>query len=428
MRNSKMRMMLFALSSIFVLLLPMARIVLAKLHSLYLLDFAAYCAVSRALFSGRNPFPDNMEVLMFSFGRDVPIVFPGQMLVFALPGFAWSDALQIGYIALNVLIVLFITALTLVRACGYAWKDILVPGPRQLLFAVCASLFMSSWSVMQTMRLGQIPVILALCLYGIFWLPRLSFLRPFAFALVAVAKYSVLTVFAPLLFFKGHVRLCLVAFVVFVGLALSPALCGNNLAEVYCGYSKAVVKLFEPGGVNHYGMTGITSCHLGFFRIGWLNHVMKCIAVCPVVWLLWRERKSPCISDTALMLAFSLTMLISYHSLHDYTLVFPLFIIRLFAFAKERNWRFFGVMALFPAYLITPGSIIERAASLIGRIPGVGSVIQLSNPAWNPNCRDLFPLTAMFAIALAVWSLYLYRRVGNPYLFGLAQNSERMGV
>jgi hypothetical protein len=85
-------------------------------------------------------------------------------------------------------------------------------------------------------------------------------------------------------------------------------------------------------------------------------------------------------------------------------------------------------MALFPAYLITPGSIIERAASLIGRIPGVGSVIQLSNPAWNPNCRDLFPLTAMFAIALAVWSLYLYRRVGNPYLFGLAQNSERMGV
>lgn len=314
MRNSKMRMMLFALSSIFVLLLPMARIVLAKLHSLYLLDFAAYCAVSRALFSGRNPFPDNMEVLMFSFGRDVPIVFPGQMLVFALPGFAWSDALQIGYIALNVLIVLFITALTLVRACGYAWKDILVPGPRQLLFAVCASLFMSSWSVMQTMRLGQIPVILALCLYGIFWLPRLSFLRPFAFALVAVAKYSVLTVFAPLLFFKGHVRLCLVAFVMFVGLALSPALCGNNLAEVYCGYSKAVVKLFE------------------------------------------------------------------------------------------------------------------RAASLIGRIPGVGSVIQLSNPAWNPNCRDLFPLTAMFAIALAVWSLYLYRRVGNPYLFGLAQNSERMGV
>ena len=428
MHDSKMRKAFFALSSVVVLLMPIARVVSAKLHNLFLLDLAAYCAVSRALFSGQNPFPDHMEVLMFSFGRDVPIVFPGQMLVFALPGFMWSDALQIGYIAVNVVLVWFLTALTLVRACGYTWSDVLRPGPRQLLFSVCATLFMSSWSVMQTMRLGQIPVILALCLYGIFWLPRLGFLRPFAFALIAVAKYSVLTVFAPLLFFKGHVKLCLVAFAIFVGLALSPAVCGNNLAEVYGGYSEAVVKLFQPGGVNHYGMTGITSCHLGFFRIGWLNHVMKCIAFCPVVWLLWRERRSPCISDTALLLAFSLTMLVSYHSLHDYTLVFPLFIIRLFAFAKEKDWCSFGVTALFPAYLIVPGSLIERTASVIGRIPGIGSVVQLSNPAWNPNCHDLFPLTAIFAIALAVWSLHLYRRVGNPYLFELAPHSERRGV
>ena len=124
-----MRKALFALSSLFVLLLPIARVVAAKLHNLFLLDLAAYCAVSRALFSGQNPFPDHMEVLMFSFGRDVPIVFPGQMLVFALPGFMWSDALQIGYIAVNVVLVWFLTALTLVRACGYTWSDVLRPGP-----------------------------------------------------------------------------------------------------------------------------------------------------------------------------------------------------------------------------------------------------------------------------------------------------------
>ncbi len=428
MNDSKMRRTLFALSSLFVLILPLVRIAGAKLHDLHLLDFAAYCAVSRALFSGQNPFPDHMEVLMFSFGRDVPIVFPGQMLVFALPGFIWSDALQIGYIALNVLIVWFLTALTMVRACGYAWRDVLRPGHRQFVFAVCASLFMSSWSVKQTMWLGQIPVILAFCLYGMFWLPRLGFLRPFAFALIAVAKYSILTVFAPLLFFKGHVRLCLVAFAVFIALSLSPVLCGNNLAEVYGGYCEAVVRLFQPGGVNHYGMTGITSCHLGFFKIGWLNLVMKLAALCPVVWLLRRERNSPRVSDTALLLAFSLTMLVSYHSLHDYTLVFPLFIIRLHAFAREGNWRLFCATALFPAYLITPGRVIERTASVIGSIPGLGSVIQLSNPSWNPDCHDLFPLTALFAIALAVWSLHLYRRVGNPCMFELAPHPERRGA
>ena len=250
-------------------------------------------------------------------------------------------------------------------------------------------------------------------------------MRPLAFAFIAVAKYSLLTVFAPLLFFKGHFKLCLVAFAVFVGLSLSPILCGNNLVEVYCGYFEAVVKMFQPGGVNHYGMAGITSCHLGFLKVGWLNQVLKGIALCPVVWLLWRERRSPSISDTALLLAFSLTMLVSYHSLHDYTLVFPLFIIRLFSFAKERSWRYFGVTALFPAYLITPGSVIERIASAIGRIPGMGAVFHLCNPAWNPQCRDAFPLTALFAIALAVWSLHLYRRVGSPYLFELTPQQRK---
>ena len=71
---------------------------------------------------------------------------------------------------------------------------------------------------------------------------------------------------------------------------------------------------------------------------------------------------------------------------------------------------------------------VKRTASVIGRIPWIGSLFQLSNPAWNPNCHDLFPLTAIFAIALAVWSLHLYRRVGNPYLFELTPHSERKAV
>ena len=48
-------------------------------------------------------------------------------------------------------------------------------------------------------------------------------------------------------------------------------------------------------------------------------------------------------------------------------------------------------------------------------------------PAWNPNCHGIFPLTAVFAIALAVWSLHLYRRVEHPYMFELTPHSERRG-
>ena len=415
-KMSKARNALYFLGSVFLLLIPLARIVSAKWHNLYLLDFSAYCAVSRALFSGLNPYPGHMEVLMFSFGKDVPIVYPGQMLLFALPGFVWSDALQIGYLVLNVLIVLFVTALTLVRACDYRWGDFLRPGLRQFLFAVCAFAYLSSWNVLQTMRLGQIPVILALCLYSMFWLPQLKFFRPLFFAVIAVTKYSLLTVLAPLLFFKGHRKLCLVAFAIFVVLSLSPVLCGNSLVEVYQGYFEAVVKLFKPTGVNHYSQTGITSCHLGFFMSPAANLILKGIAALPILWILWREMKSSAVTDTLLLCALSLTMLVSYHSLHDYSLAFPLFFIRLFAFAKERNWRYFGVTACFPAYLMLPGSLIERVGAMIGSIPHVGSFIWLSNPGWS-KYRGIFPLTAFFAIALAIWSLHLYRRVKNPYVF-----------
>ena len=415
---SKFKRMVLALLSAIIFILPVVRIAAAKWHNLYLIDFSAYCSVSRALFSGLNPFPDHMDVLMFSFGKDVPIVYPGQMLLFALPGYLWGDAIQVAYLLLNIFIVWLLAALTLVRACDYRWRDLARSGTKQLIFAICASCFMSSWNVLQTMRLGQIPVILALCLYGLFWMPRLRFIRPFVFAVIAVSKYSLLTVFAPLLFFKGHRKLCFVAFAIFVLLSLSPVLCGNSLIDVYKGYSEAVVNLFKPEGVNHYTQTGITSCHLGFLKFGLLNQFLKLLAAVPILWLFWKERESRAIPDTALLLALSLTMLISYHSLHDYTLVFPLFLVRLFAFAKKRNWRYFGVTALFPFYLALPGRLIEWTASLIGRIPGVDKVFSLSNPVWSPY-HNLFPLTAFFALALAFWSWFVYQKEKDPYLFAI---------
>ena len=69
-----------------------------------------------------------------------------------------------------------------------------------------------------------------------------------------------------------------------------------------------------------------------------------------------------------------------------------------------------------------PARITEKVAALVGSIPHVGSVFYLSNPAWNHQDHNLFPLTAFFAIALALWSLHLYRRVNNPYMFDLPRS------
>lgn len=81
-----------------------------------LVDFAAYCAISRAMFEGVNPFPDHFELLFcrYRWGSTVPIVFPGQWPFFAFFGYMWGNAIQIAYYVLNIAIICFLTAWTLV--------------------------------------------------------------------------------------------------------------------------------------------------------------------------------------------------------------------------------------------------------------------------------------------------------------------------
>lgn len=418
----KNKICIYSVLSVILFLLPVARtIYVESKNGLYLIDLAAYCDVSRALFKGCNPFPDHLETLVIMGQNDVPIVYPGQMALFALPGFLWGHAVQIGYLALNFAIVFFLTGLTLVKACGYRWCDLRKPGWRQFVYALCCFCFFSSACVMNIMRLGQIVLVLALCLYALFWGPVSRWLRVVLFAFVAVTKYSVLPVVAPLLFFKGRRKLCIAAFSLFVFLSVSPVFCGNDLAEVYGGYYQAIGVLFQPGGVNHYDMSPLM-CHFGFFKIPVVNHVLKAVAICMILWLFWHERKTRHFSDTLLLLALSLTMLISYHAIHDLALIFPLLFIRLFDFAKKKQWFFFWGTAIFPLYLMIPGNVILTVSSWIGGIRGIGSVVYLSNHPWGSRFQHVFPVTPFFSAALALWSLYLYFRVKDPYCFEIPES------
>ncbi len=418
----KRRNWFYCFASCLLFLLPLARIVYVKAKKgLFLLDLAAYSDISLALFKGHNPFPDHVDLLtIMPPQNNVPIVYPGQMLFFALPGFLWGSAVQLGYLALNIAIVFLLTGLTLVKACGYEWNDLWRPSRKQFIYALCCFCFFSSSNVMITMRVGQISVILALCLYGMFWGPSLRFLQTFLFAFVAVTKYSVLPIFAPLLFFKGHWKLCIAAFSVFILFSISPVFCGNDLKEVYLEYSEALKVLFQPGHVNHFDRSPLM-CHLGFFRSEWINTFLKVVCIGFALWLFWMERKSRCLSDTLLLLAFSLTMLISYHSTQDISIYFPLFFIRLFAFFKEKKWLCFSITALFMLFLIVPGNLFMKVSSAIGGIPGVGSFIVLAENPYGQSFHHVFPLMPFYSIALVFWSLYLYFHVKEPYLFKIPE-------
>lgn len=410
---------LYCFAAYLLFLLPLARIVYIHRASLSLVDLAAYSDISLLLSKGCNPYPDHVELLtLLPPQRDVPIIYPGQMVFFALPGFLWGNAVQIGYLLLNIVTVFFLTGLTLVKACGYEWNDLWKPGRKQFLYSLCCFCFFSSSNAMNTWRLGQISIILTLCLYGMLWGPALRFLQTFLFAFVAVTKYSVLPVFAPLLFFKGHWKLCISAFSLFVLLSISPVFCGNDLKEVYLGYFEATKVLFQPGHCNNFAGSPMMS-QLGFFRSSGINTFLKIVFICPALWLFWRERKTRYVSDTMLMLAFSLTMLISYHSIQDMSFFFPLFFIRLFAFFKEKKWLFFGITAMFVLFLVVPGNLFMKISSAIGGIPGAGSFIILAEKPYGQPFHHVFPLLPFYSLALFFWSLYLYLRVEEPYRFYL---------
>ena len=131
------------------------------------------------------------------------------------------------------------------------------------------------------------------------------------------------------------------------------------------------------------------------------------------------------ISDTLLLLALSLTMLISYHSIWGFVLFFPLLFIRLFAFAKEKNYRCFVVTALFVLYVLVPATPLLMVSSAIGRIPGIDSVFILANRPYGREFYHVFPITPFYAIVLAAWSLLLYLRVKEPYRFVIPELTFR---
>ena len=162
-------------------------------------------------------------------------------------------------------------------------------------------------------------------------------------------------------------------------------------------------------------------CHLGFFRIEWINTFLKVVCICFALWLFWRERKSRYLSDTLLLLAFGLTMLISYHSIQDFSIIFPLFFIRLFTFSKEKNWWCFGITALFVLFLIIPGNLLMKISSAIGGIPGMDSFIVLADRPYGQPFHHVFPIMPFYSIALVFWSSYLYFHVKEPYRFEIPE-------
>lgn len=421
---------IYLLAAILLFLLPLIRmhsVIRKESNSKWMADFAAYCTISRALVEGKNPFPDHDDLLFckYDWGRTVPIVYPGQMPFFALPAYLWGNALKNLYLLLNVAIIYYLTGLTLVKACDYKWHDVLTPGKKQIYYLLCCLCFLASCNFLEGLIVGQIPIVLTFLLYWIFWGPASRYVQALAFAFIAVAKYSLLPVIAPLLFFKGHWKLCMTAFALFVFFSVTPIFSGNNLIEVYTEYCKAVATTLLPGSTNHYDCNP-TMCHLGFFKIQMLNHLLKAIAICVVLWLFWREHKNSYVSDTLMLTGLCLTMLISYHRIYDFSLVFPLFFIRLFDFAKTRQWLSFGVTLLFPLFLNTPRTItFLMIPSCIGRLlPQAETFVYTYENLWGTHYTHVLPITPVFSIALTLWSLYLYLHVKEPYRFEIPASNK----
>ncbi|MDD3119664.1 MAG: glycosyltransferase 87 family protein, partial [Victivallales bacterium] len=243
------------------------------------------------------------------------------------------------------------------------------------------------------------------CLWGLLlaltWRNRWSGV---AFGAAAVLKYSMLTVLGPLLWVKRHYALCLIGFAVFVLISLYPGLIGFNLIDFYGKYL-TTLRTEVTTGANSFSGGGYTMLQLEFFRWNGLNMIGKAIAGGVILWVLFRERGNRRVGMNLLLFVGCLTMLVSYHRMHDLTVVTLILTASLSLFLQSRQWWRLTFGLGFCLLLLLPFSQAMHIGGWLGRHWALDRMFILSSYG---GFSHLAPLPALTMIALTVFAGYLY--------------------
>lgn len=381
-----------------------------------LIDFVCHFDSSAAICHNLNPY-DSKNLNNFEW-ECPPIVFPGTFLFFAPFLSLDLEMAKIIHLSLNIIAACWLVYLFFKKARMLDNFNYRRPDAKALLILFMAFLFLNSTPVMMSFRLGQntlfLSLFLVLCLFC-----KNKWARIILFSVSAVSKYTMLTLLAPALFLKKKYLFCIVSFMVFILFAISPVICGHNIITLYHNYAELVQKYISTG-FNTYAESGYSMLNIGYFKLNTINLIGKLIFGLLAVYIIFRDRRQNSFGMNFLLAIMCITMLLSYHRLHDIHLIMLLIMAEFYFFLINRDKVNMLISAAFIIFFAAPFSLVLSFSHLIAKLPHVGDVFYTCN--YYLQNREVFPLSAVVFLFLTIYSLYLYFCKREEVIFELKES------
>lgn len=390
---------LFYGTGVLILTISVLRLVLSlKPHSFT--DF--YCHFDFTVAVWKNLDPYNLDNLILRKWDDLLIIFPG-ISFFYFPFLGLGTHLgKFVDLGLNIVMCCFVFFYFLKNTGLLDGISFRQPTLNTFGVILLGAVYLNSSPMMMTFRHGQITLFCTLFMLLTLFTKN-KFGKIIFFGLAAGYKYSMLTLFAPAFFLKKNYLVSILAFVLFLLIAIFPLYLGNDIIHLYQRYFEVLQEDIQHG-FNNYAKSGYNMLQIEFFRCNYINHAGKLATLLLVIYIMFRERKTTTFGMNYLFVLSCLTMLLSYHRLYDLSFVLLILHAYVFLLLRTRQWFKLVIASAFIGYFMLPFSAIIDFSIELSKIPGIEDFVYIS----KYYKVQVFPLSAVMFLFLSVYSVYLY--------------------
>ncbi len=383
-----------------------------------MVDLTGFIATANAAWNGLDFYDlDNLSGYYTEIDKNHPAIeFPGMLLFYIPLTFIDIEIVRPLYYTFNLLGAVFIFVMGFKITGLLKNIDFKNPNLNTAVFFIAWFLFFNSSPVLMCLRHGQQMIWITLTILFFFSCGN-RYAKIILFGLGTLLKYSMVTLFAPMLFLKKQYFICVAAFILFVCLSLFPVLLGYNPFELYRQYIGIVKDVMSSGNVCSFQGSGYNMLQIDFFIIPYLNTLGKIAIAAIILPIMWNERGKEEFSLNLLLLLFCFSMLLSYHRLYDNVIVLLFLLIKTHFLVLEKDWGNATVCAMFLGFFLIPFSWVLRVSNSLGTaFPRFGEVFHLCN---FEGFTTLLPIPALMQLALSFYVLYLYFETDRGYVFKL---------
>ncbi|MFA7231472.1 MAG: glycosyltransferase 87 family protein [Victivallaceae bacterium] len=388
------------------------RIVTTYRHNA-LVDFICYLDCTMALLKGLDCY--KVSNLVLHKWDDPLIVYPGMTLYFIPWTFMNVQISALTYYILTV----SVTAASFVfifKITGLLQKiNFRNPDQYTLFFFISGVLFINSSPVMMCLRHGQSPTWIILGILLFFYFEN-SYAKILTFGLIALMKYSMITILAPLLFVKKYYAICIYAFIVFVALSLYLVFCGFDPIQYYLHYIQVLSENVDSG-YNSFAVSGYNMLQIEFFRANYLNIICKLFFAALSVYILFIERKREGIGLNLLLLTFCISMLLCYHRFYDAGIIVLLLLVKMNFLFKKKDWSNLAICSAFCLFYLIPLDAVLHVSNYLGSYAILNKIFYTCT--FKKQYLHLLPVLSWSVIALTGYTFYLYKKTDDDFIFDL---------